>query len=151
MARKSPKEQAPAVEPQEQADEPELTRASAGGDSSISQTDAVKGALDGGYELPGEATDYIRDHFGMEVSKAYFSAIKSKIKAQGGKSTKKRAVGRPTLASVKQAEAAGTTQTSSRQKAAGGETDLLKALEVMKPLIDSLGAEKVRRLVDLLD
>jgi hypothetical protein len=151
MARKpASKELEPIAETQESVDEPDITRASAGGDQSISQTDAVKGALDSGYELPGEATDYIRDQFGMEVSKAYFSAIKSKLKAQGGK-TKKRSVGRPSAASVRQNEASSTSQPSSRQKSAGGDDELLKALEVMKPLIDALGAEKVRRIVDLLD
>jgi hypothetical protein len=35
-------------------------------------------------------------------------------------------------------------------RAAAGEPDLLLALEAIKPLIVSLGAERVRRLADLL-
>jgi hypothetical protein len=33
---------------------------------------------------------------------------------------------------------------------AKGDVDLIEALEAMKPLVASLGAEKVKRLVDLL-
>ncbi|WZO97976.1 hypothetical protein EP7_005028 [Isosphaeraceae bacterium EP7] len=115
----------------------------------LSQTDAVKAALDGGYEMPGEATDYIRDQYGMEVTKAYFSAIKSKLKSQGG-TVKKRGYTRSAATVAKHAGASSTSQASARLKSAGGDEGLLKALEVMKPLVEKLGAEKVRRLVDLL-
>ena len=37
-----------------------------------------------------------------------------------------------------------------KPRAAGGETDLLTAMEAMKPLVASLGADKVKRIVDLL-
>lgn len=36
------------------------------------------------------------------------------------------------------------------QHPASGETDLLDAMEAMKPLVASLGKEQVKRIVDLL-
>ena len=39
---------------------------------------------------------------------------------------------------------------ASGARALSGDGDLLEALEAMKPLVASMGAEKVKRLVDLL-
>ena len=37
-----------------------------------------------------------------------------------------------------------------KPRAVTGETDLLAAMEAMKPLVAALGAEKVKRIADLL-
>ena len=37
-----------------------------------------------------------------------------------------------------------------KQRGTGAEPDLLDAMEAMKPLVASLGADKVKRIVDLL-
>ena len=37
-----------------------------------------------------------------------------------------------------------------KQRASGGEADLLKMMEAMKPLVANLGADKLKRIVNLL-
>ena len=87
-----------------------------------------------GYKSPKIAVDYIRSTYGIEMSPTHFSAIKSLMSKPGGGSSG-RGPGRPR---------------STPGIPASGEADLLQAMEAMKPLIASLGVDRVKRLADLL-
>jgi hypothetical protein len=74
---------------------------------------------------------YIKDRFGLEMGPQHFSAVKSAhLKKQGI----------PTV----------NTRFQKTEPAATGEADLIDTLETLKPLIAQYGADKVKRLVDLL-
>ena len=125
MARKQPKLQSaesekPSIEAAEAASTPAKR-------SNLSKADAIRAALEAGIESPTEAEKYIRKRFGLEVSRTHFSAFKSQMR---------------------KAESFGAVD-GSRMEAIG-DGDLLDALERMKPLVASLGADRVKRIVDLL-
>jgi hypothetical protein len=104
----------------------------------MSKTDAIRAALAEGQESPAAGTAFIRERFGLEMSKQHFSATKSKLKSTEGQGAKAAAM-RPEPPEERQPERRG-----------GGEGDLLSAMEAMKPLVAALGAEKVKRIADLL-
>ena len=96
---------------------------------------------------------YIKDKFGIDINPQYFSGIKSRTKAAGGETKKadpapKGKPGRKPKAVAP--VAAKAPATAKATPASNGELDLLESLETLKPLIASMGAEKVKRLVDLL-
>jgi hypothetical protein len=111
---------------------------------SITKTEAVRRALAAGKELPGEAVPYIQSEFGIEINPQHFSAVKSGLKKRGGATKPKGRPGR------KPREAEEGYLAPPARKAAQGEDDLLAAIEAMKPLVESLGADRVKRIADLL-
>lgn len=161
MARKAsaPKHVEPEEESQDVPEEPdasEIEREPASG-STITQTEAIRRALGAGHEGPTEGTAYIRDEFGIEVSKGNFSATKSRLKSLGdGTSEPKRRGRKPGTATVKRGpkpKAAGQADEGylappPAPKAADG--DVLETLESLKPLIAQYGADRLKRMVDLL-
>ena len=81
-------------------------------------------------DQPADGVAYIQSQFGIEMGPQHFSAVKSAhLKKQGIPTVDTRF-----------------------QKGApeNGEADLLAAMEAMKPLVEHLGAEKVKRIVDML-
>ena len=141
-----PEEEPAAVIEPEEEDETGALPAGA-----VSQTDAARGALDKGYEKPAEAVKYIKDTFGIDMNPQYFSAIKTRL----GKSGAKRAPAtEPTRRGPKPKAAAPAVQgyvaPPEKPKAAGDQVDLIAAMEAMKPLVAALGADKVKRIADLL-
>lgn len=125
------------------------------GGKGMTKTEAIRRALAAGHEGPQEGTSYIRREFGIEIAPQHFSATKSQIKKkQGGeKAAGKR--GEPARRGRKPQEAPsqgveGYLAPPPKQPTAGDAPDLLEAMEAMKPLVASLGAEKVKRIVDLL-
>jgi hypothetical protein len=56
----------------------------------------------------------------------------------------------PAKAATKKDVPVGDRQTPPERPAAGRNGDLLAAMEAMKPLVDSMGKEQVKRIVDLL-
>jgi hypothetical protein len=115
----------------------------------MSKTNAIRAAMAEGIESPGDGVDFIRKRFGLEMSKQHFSATKSKLKSSEGQGEKKAA---PAKAAPKAAAKRKPELVEERQpaRAAGEEGDLLSAMEAMKPLVAALGAEKVKRIADLL-
>lgn len=112
----------------------------------VSKAEAIRRAIADGYDSPDKGTDYIKSTFGIEVSKAHFSANKSKLKSQDGSksvtTTVKVKRGRkPRIEGLVAPPA---------KAISGSEGDLLAAMEAIKPLVASMGADKVKRLVDLL-
>jgi hypothetical protein len=109
-----------------------------------SKTDAVKQALAAGFEGPQEGTAYIRQEFGIEIAPQHFSAVKSQLKKREAGTEPKSKPGRKPKAIE------GYLAPPSKRQPVGEETDLLAAMEAMKPLVEALGAEKVKRIADLL-
>jgi hypothetical protein len=96
----------------------------------------------------GTEPPYIRKEFGIEIAPQHFSNVKSQLKKRGGGGAPKGKPGRKPKA------AAGASVEGylapPPKRASSGEPDLLAAMEAMKPLVASLGADKVKRIVDLL-
>ena len=111
---------------------------------SIAKNEAARQAIAAGLESPEEATEFIRKKFGIEMSKPHFSAVKSQLKKREGGAKPKGRSGRKPKATVEGYLAPPPKVVPTR------EGDLLDAMEAMKPLIASLGPEKVKRIVDLL-
>lgn len=105
----------------------------------ISKTAAVRAAIDAGAESPEQGIKFVKTNYGIEISKAHFFTIKSTYRRKRGLPPTRR--GRPKRLSV------GRPAT---RPALNGKTDILDAIEAIKPLVTSLGADKVKRLVDLL-
>ena len=101
-------------------------------------------AIAAGFDGPQVGAGYIQSQFGLDVSPEHFSAVKSADKKKVLTEAPTGKPGRKPKADVEGYLA------PPPQSAANGETDLLAALEAMKPLVASLGADKVKRLVDLL-
>ena len=106
--------------------------------NTISKAEAVRLALKAGKEMPEEGVNYIKRQFGIEIDKQHFSTQKSQIKkkaAAAAEVTGGRVMGVHVYSSSKQLS---------------GEMELLDAIEAIKPLVASLGVDKVKRLADLL-
>ncbi len=121
----------------------------------VSQTDAARAALDAGYEKPGEAVKYIMDKFGIDMNPQYFSAIKSRTNAtqRDGEAKKEKAKpGRkPKAAAPAPRKPLVEDYVAPPEKPkAAGEPDVLLALEGVKELVSQFGAERVKKMVDLL-
>lgn len=95
-----------------------------------------------GIDNPSVASSEIKSRFGIDVTPQHFSATKSQMKSKAGK--QKGKPGRKPKAAVE-----GYLAPPPKPQAAG-ETDLLAAMEAMKPLVAALGADKVKRIADLL-
>jgi hypothetical protein len=142
MAKKSAKTKPAQPESKE---EPESLGGGQEGHGKITKSEAVRRALADGVDQPADGVAYVRDNFGLELSPTHFSAVKSThLKKQQGESAPKGKPGRKPKAAVEGYLA------PPPKPAADGETDLLAAMEAMKPLVASLGADKVKRIVDLL-
>lgn len=138
-----PENESQDVEEQEavEAREPES------GGKGMTKTEAIRRALAAGHEGPQEGTAYIRREFGIEIAPQHFSATKSQLKSR--EASKKVKPGRkPKAASSQGVE--GYLAPPPKAAPAGEQTDLLAAMEAMKPLVEALGADKVHRIVDLL-
>ena len=114
----------------------------------VSQTDAARAALDKGYEKPAEAVAYIKATFGIDMNPQYFSAIKTRTKT--AEPTAKKAKPGKRGPKPKPAAPVAAPATPTPKASSNGEAELIESLETLKPLIAAMGAEKVKRLVDLL-
>jgi hypothetical protein len=114
------------------------------GGKAVSKSAAAREAIAQGIESPEDAVAFIKKRFGIDMSKPHFSAVKSSLKKReaGGVAPKGRPGRKP--------KAAVEGYLAPPKVVPTGEGDLLDALEVMKPLIASLGVEKVKRIVELL-
>jgi hypothetical protein len=117
----------------------------------VSQSDAARAALNAGYDKPAEAVVYIKDKFGIDMDPQYFSAVKSRVKNKeetprnaAAPATKAKPGRKPGPAAIE-----GYVSPPEKPKTAG-EPDVLLALEGVKKLVNQFGADKVRRMVDLL-
>jgi hypothetical protein len=104
---------------------------------------AARQAIDAGYEKPVEAVAYIKEMFGVDMNPQHFSAIKSNYK-------KKRGGAKPAASKKRAPLIDGYLAPPPKQFPPDGQPDLIESLEALKPMIASLGADTVKRLVDLL-
>ncbi|QDV39245.1 thioesterase [Tautonia plasticadhaerens] len=116
-------------------------------DGGLSKSEAIRRALSAGVESPSEGAQYVRDHFGIEVTPQHFSASKAqqKKRQEKGGAPKARRGRKP-----KVEPEGGYLAPPPKTQAVDSQPDLLAALEAMKPLVDNLGKAQVHRLVDLL-
>ncbi len=104
----------------------------------ISKSDAVRQAIADGVDNPVDGIAYIKSKFGIDIGATHFSAVKSSDKKRA--STPKGKPGRKPK----------TMNAAPKRSPKGGEGELLAAMEAMKPLVDSLGVESVKRIAELL-
>jgi hypothetical protein len=134
--------------PEPEAQEREVPREAGGGPRAMSKVDAVRVALTEGIESPEQGTDFIRRRFGIEMGRQHFSATKSQLRNREG------GVGSP---KGKRAPKGGRTPASGSspptvgRPAAEGSMDMIDDLAAVKSLVKRLGAEQVRKIVDLFE
>ena len=107
----------------------------------LSRNPPPREAIAAGMETPDDAVEFIRKKFGIEMSKPHFSAVKAQEKKKTMSAPAKR--GRKPKAAVE-------GYLAPPKIVPTGEGDLLDAIEAMKPLVASLGVEKVKRIAELL-
>lgn len=158
MAKKksaAPKHVEPEEESQElpeeepEADEKEGDEPAANGPASpaMSKADACHAALAAGIETAERAMEFTRSKFGVEIKATDFTLYKSKQKKQGGAAPKGKPGRKPKPAPSQAVEG---YLAPPPKPSTNGEADLIEAMEALKPLIAQHGAERVKRLVDLL-
>lgn len=144
MARKAAKSQ----DANESKDTPitESGRESHGRVAPVSKSEAIRKALAAGFEGPQEGSAYIRSQFGLDVGPRHFSAVKAHEKSKDTAVSK----GRPPARRGRPRSIEGILSAPKLQVPATGEGELIAALEAMKPLVASLGVDKVKRIAELL-
>ena len=119
-----------------------------GGEKGPNKSQAARAAIDAGYEKPGAAVEYIKDEFGIDMNPQHFSAIKSNYKkALAAESPGRKAAG---TAPKKRSGGFGGYVAPPTGPKKIDEPDMLLALESVRDLVDQFGAEKLKRMVDLL-
>jgi hypothetical protein len=114
----------------------------------MSKADACRAALAAGIVDAEKAQAFTLSKFGVEIKATDFALYKSKQKKAGPAPVTKGKPGRKPKA-VAPATVDGYLAPPVKPKAAG-EPDVLLALEGVKELMATYGADKVRRIVDLL-
>jgi hypothetical protein len=104
------------------------------------KVEAVRRALAEGVDSPTEGVAFIKEHFGLEVSPGMFSAYKSQMRSKKGKPGRKP--GRKPKSESGTASAAGVSKAPTTD-------NLVGAVATVQQLVQQLGAETVRGLVDL--
>jgi hypothetical protein len=110
--------------------------------AATSKAEAVRQALSAGMDTPGDIAAFAKSNFGLDIPKPQASAYKAQIKARESKVKATR--GRKPRAAVDDYLA------PPPKIVATGEGDLLDAMEKMKPLVASLGVERIKRIAELL-
>ncbi|WP_165253216.1 hypothetical protein [Paludisphaera soli] len=108
------------------------------GSPAISKAQAVRNALGEGLEDLGDIEGFVKSRHGIDIPRQMISAYKAMEKKRAEKKSdpkRKPRSGEPA---------------APRKSLRSGEMDVLEVLEAMKPLVEAFGAEKVKRLVDLL-
>lgn len=166
MARKAsaPKHVEPEDASQESPDDEggtpvaKLGREAKGGET-ITKAAAIRRALAEGYTKYEDAGPFIKSQFGHDVSPGHFAASKSREKPAGEAAEPKKRGRKPgTTVTVKAKR--GRKPKAASQAVEGylapppapkvGDSDVLETLEALKPLIAQHGADRLKRMVDLL-
>lgn len=118
---------------------------------SITKAEAIRRTLAEGITSAEEGVAHIKTHYGLDVTRGHFAASKSREKPPGTPPAKR---GRPVVAKVPAKRGrkprAGVEGYLAPPPKGGTSDDVLETLEVLKPLIAQHGAERLKRLVDLL-
>ena len=132
-------------EPETEDDEPE------NGGKAISKAEAIRRVMADGIDNPSVGSQEIKKRFGIDVTPQHFSAARSQMKSRDAKKQETAPKGKPGRKPKEAPSQAveGYLAPPPKPTPAGG-SELLDAMEAMKPLVASLGREQVKRIVDLL-
>jgi hypothetical protein len=114
----------------------------------ISKAEAVRTAISAGKESPDDIHDFVLSKFGHDIPTRTISAYKAQAKARAAK--KGAPKGKPGRKPKVAAPVSNGYVAPPEKPKAAGEPDVLLALEGVKELMATYGADKVRRIVDLL-
>jgi hypothetical protein len=117
--------------------EPQLKTAAAEG--SISKAAAVRQALAEGFESLDDIAAFIKTEHGIEIPRPQLSSYKAQARAREQKT---HTDSKPSKAPTPIPKAA--------KHGGGAETDLIEAMETLKPYVNEHGAERLKRIIDLL-
>jgi hypothetical protein len=140
-------QEAPEEEPEVEEDEPEASG------KAISKAAAVRDALEQGEDSPEDGVTFIKKVHGIEMTRQTFSSYKAQEKArQAKKGVSKGKPGRKpkAVAPVPKAPLVEGFVAPPEKPKAVGEPDVLLALEGVKELVSQFGADRVKKMVDLL-
>jgi hypothetical protein len=134
-------EPASVIEPEEESD-----------GAAISKAAAVRDALAKGNDSPEAGIGYLHSVYGIEMTRQTFSSYKAQEKARQAKRQSEEPNAEPANGGPKPKAplVEGYVAPPEKPRAADGEADLLASLEALKPLVASLGVEKVKRPAELL-
>ena len=154
MARGKVKHPAPApVEPEEESQEmPEVEEEGepeVAGRKGMNKSKAARAAIDAGYEKPVEAVAYIKRQFGIDMDPQRFSSIKSNYRKAQGEAKPGKAASR-TGTGAGRSPPPPSRATSHRRPSKRTEGTCSTPSKRLKPLIAQHGADKLKRMVDLL-
>jgi hypothetical protein len=104
-----------------------------GATKSVRTVDMARAALAEGIEQPSDGVAYIKAKFGVELPKPMWSSYRAQLKAREQK-------------------ASGPTPkpAASPEHGGGGETDLITAMETLKPFVAEHGPERLKPIIVLL-
>jgi hypothetical protein len=144
-----PKKSIPAhVEPEDASQEiPDEEPASVIEKTTMTKAEACRAALAAGIEDAEKAQAFTLSKFGVEIKATDFALYKSKAKQAGASAAPKGKPGRKPKAAAPVVE--GYLAPPVKPKAAG-EPDILLALEGIKDLVSQYGADRVKRMVDII-
>ncbi len=153
-----PKKSAPKhVEPEDESqeapeEEPARTLEPSG---SVNQAELVRKAVAAGHEKPATGVPYIKTQFGVDIDPKYYSVAKSQLKKREANSSfapepAKRGPKPKTVAPTAPKPLVEGYIAPPEKPKAVGEPDLLMALEGVKELVGQYGAERVKKMVNLL-
>jgi hypothetical protein len=137
------------VEPEDESQEQPEAEESAADNERISKAEAIRRVMADGIDNPSLGSQEIKKRFGIEVTPQHFSATKAQMKSRAGSKTPKGKPGRKPKAAAPSQSVEGYLAPPPKPARTGG-SELLDAMEAMKPLVASLGKEQVMRIVDLL-
>jgi hypothetical protein len=144
------------VEPEDEVQEsPEEEPAAVESSNSVNQAELVRKAVAAGHEKPATGVPYIKTQFGVDIDPKYYSVAKSQLKKREAKSSftpepaKRGPKPKAAVPAAPKPLADGYVAPPEKPKSAG-EPDVLLALEGIKDLVGQFGADKVKRMVDLI-
>jgi hypothetical protein len=142
-----PKKSVPAhVEPEDASQEiPDEEPARVIEKTAMTKAEACRAALAAGIEDADKAQAFTLSKFGVEIKATDFALYKSKSKKGAPPAATKGKPGRKPKAAVVEGYVAPPTKPKS-----AGEPDVLLALETVKELVGQFGADKLKRMVDLM-
>ena len=116
---------------------------------SINQAELVRKAVAAGHEKPAYGVAYIKSQFGVDVDSKYYSVAKTQLK----KREEKAAVHGPAKRGPKPKGPTPLVEgyvAPPEKPRSPGDPDVLMALQGVKELVGQFGAERVKKMVDLL-
>jgi hypothetical protein len=106
----------------------------------VSKAEAVRQALAAGLDGLDDIAKFVKAKHGHDIPKPQISAYKAQTKAKAAAAALNSDADLKPNSAVQQAAKHG----------GGGETDLITAMEAIKPYVIEHGAERMKRIIDLL-